>query len=136
MAITSKHGAALATVAGLAATAVVAAPSSAQTTGLRACHPSWNAVSFKVDRAPVLGDTFTDGTFTTTVTDVNVKADGSGEVYGFSMSDPGVSWWTTIIKGGPVSTVTPHRDLTDMNTKLSPGGRHYEISNIIFCYRP
>jgi hypothetical protein len=69
------------------------------------------------------------------VTAVRKKADGSGEVYGIDISQTGASVFYVIIKGGPTASVFPNGQTTGLNTQLSPGGRHYAISNVTFCYK-
>jgi hypothetical protein len=112
----------------------VAAPATAATGGgNQACRAGFSTL--KIDRAPVLGETITKGTFSVTITDVDLKADGSGEAYGFSFTSSGASKVYVIVKGGPDSNVHPVGETTDLDTSLSPGGRHYGISNVKFCYK-
>lgn len=126
--------------AGAAATIVAAfgatAPATAAVTGGNLACPA-GTTTLKIDRAPRVGETITDGTLTVVVTDVNVKADGSTEVYGFSYTYSGAEVVQTIVKAGPIASRFSVRTsgTTDLNTRLGPGGRHYEISNVKFCYR-
>jgi hypothetical protein len=84
---------------------------------------------------PALGDVYTDGKLTVTVTDVNYKADGSKEVYGFSIDITPASTFYVIVKGGPTNIRHNNGQTTDLDTRLGPGGRHYGISNVKFCYK-
>jgi hypothetical protein len=101
--------------------------------GNQECRAGFSTL--KIDRAPVLGETITKGQFSVTITDVDLKADGSGEAYGFSFSSTGASKVYVIVKGGPDSNAHPVGKTTDLDTSLSPGGRHYGISNVKFCYK-
>jgi hypothetical protein len=124
-------GGALALAATLAASAPAAAAPTSPRGGNLACPAGTTA--FKIDRAPVEGEVLTDGKLTVTITDVRLKADGSGEAYGFDYSASGATVVVTIVKGGP--TASRFRVTEGLDTKLSPGGRHYGISNVTFCYR-
>jgi hypothetical protein len=92
-------------------------------------------LTLKLDRAPVMGETITDGVLTVTITDVDLKADGSGEAYGFAITTEGAAKVYVIIKGGPRSNVSPVGKVADLDTSLAPSGRHYGISNVTFCYK-
>ena len=81
-----------------------------------------------------VGQVITDGTFTVTITDVDLKADGSGEAYGFAIDASGASVFYVIVKGGPTSIRHVNGQTTDLDTRVGPG-RHYEISNVTFCYK-
>jgi len=91
--------------------------------------------TLKIDRAPVEGEVITDGTLTVTITDVDLKVDGSGEAFGFAISTSGASAVYVIVKGGPRSVAFGVGRTTDLDTVLAPGGRHYGISNVKFCYK-
>lgn len=120
----------------LATTAVtaVAAPASAETTGAnRTCGTGFTAL--KIDRAPVEGEVISDGTLTVTVTDVDLKVDGSGEAFGFAISTSGASVVYVIVKGGPHTVSYGPTRTTDLDTILGPSGTHYGISNVTFCYQ-
>lgn len=128
-------GAALAT-SGLA----VAPAAAAEGGGNRGCGEGFTAL--KIDRAPILGEVITDGTYSATVVDLSYKADGSGEVYGFAvednLDDPDDSFDPVVyvvVKGGPTSIRHRNGQTEDLDTGLSPGGRHYAISNVTFCYQ-
>ena len=119
----------------LATTAVATASASAATKGGNvACRAGFTTL--KIDRAPVEGEVISDGTFTVTITDTRLKADGSGDVYGFDISWPGspVTKFYTIVKAGPDSNVSPLYRTKGLDTSLAPGGRHYTVSNVKFCY--
>ena len=92
-------------------------------------------MSLKVEGQPSVGDTFTSGGVTFTVTDVDYKADDRSEAYGFSVTAGGVSSFYVIVKGGNQSFAHLLNQGTDLDTGLSPGGRHYQISNFTFCYK-
>ena len=117
----------------LASTVVAAAPASATTMGgNQNCGAGFTTL--KIDRAPVEGEVITDGTLTVTITDVDLKIDGSGEAYGFAFSSSGASTVYVIVKGGPHSVSYGPSRTTDLDTVLAPGGAHYGISNVKFCY--
>jgi hypothetical protein len=118
----------------LAASVAGAAPASAVAGGgNQDCRAGFTTL--KIDRAPVEGEVITDGTLTVTITDVDLKTDGSGEAYGFAISSSGASVVYVIVKGGPRSVAYGATRTTDLDTVLSPGGRHYGISNVKFCYK-
>lgn len=111
----------------------IAAPASAVPGGgNQDCGAGYTAL--KIDRAPVEGEVITDGTLSVTITDVDLKIDGSGEAYGFAISTSGASTVYVIVKGGPHSVSYGPGRTTDLDTILGPGGRHYGISNVTFCY--
>jgi hypothetical protein len=130
-----NKGALAATGAALLATSVVgAAPASAAARGGNVdCRAGFTTL--KIDRAPVAGEVITDGTFSVKITSVRLKADGSREVYGFNILPSGASVFYTIVKGGPDSNVSPLGRVTGLDTSLAPGGRHYGVSNVKFCYK-
>jgi hypothetical protein len=97
--------------------------------GNRLCGEGKTAL--KLDRAPVLGETITDGRLRITITRVKSKVDDSREVYGFDYR-ANIGSVTTIVKGGPTAVTYARR--VNLDTKLSPGGRHYGISNVTWCY--
>jgi hypothetical protein len=118
----------------LAATVAGVAPASAETGGgNQACRDGFTAL--KIDRAPVAGEVITDGTLTVTITDVDLKIDGSGEAFGFAITSSGASVVYVIVKGGPRSVAFGAGRTTDLDTVLNPGGTHYGISNVTFCYK-
>jgi hypothetical protein len=88
--------------------------------------------SLKIDRQPVEGEIITDGTLSVLITDVRFKADGSGEAYGFDYQADGGTVVLTFVKGG--QRVSKFNTTTGLNTVLAPGGRHYQISYVNFCY--
>lgn len=117
----------------LASTVVGAAPASAAVNGgNQDCGAGFTTL--KIDRAPVEGEVITDGKLTVTITDVDLKIDGSGEAFGFAISTTGASVVYVIVKGGPRS-VTYEKRKIDLDTMLNPGGTHYGISNVKFCYK-
>lgn len=117
----------------LASTVVAAAPASAETGGgNQTCGAGFTTL--KIDRAPVEGEVITDGTLTVTITDVDLKIDGSGEAFGFAISTSGASVVYVIVKGGPHSVSYGPGRTTDLDTILGPSGTHYGISNVQFCY--
>ena len=119
----------------LASTMLGAAPASAAVNGgNQDCRAGFTTL--KIDRAPVEGEVITDGTLTVTITDVDLKVDGSGEAFGFAITTSGASAVYVIVKGGPRSVAFGVGRTTDLDTVLSPGGRHYGISNVKFCYKP
>lgn len=92
-------------------------------------------ITLKIDRQPVLGEVISDGTLSVTITQVDYKVDGSGEAYGFSYTSVGASTVYVIVKGGTQSVAYGSARTTDLDTILGPGGRHYGISNVKFCYQ-
>ena len=117
----------------LAGTMAGTAPASAVPLGgNQDCRAGFTTL--KIDRAPVEGEVITDGTLTVTITHVDLKIDGSGEAYGFAISSSGASVVYVIVKGGPRSVAYGAIRTTDLDTVLNPGGTHYGISNVKFCY--
>jgi hypothetical protein len=117
----------------LASAVVGAAPASAATNGgNQDCREGFTAL--KLDRAPVEGEVITDGQLSVTITDVDLKIDGSGEAFGFAITTSGASVVYVIVKGGPRSVAFGTTRTTDLDTVLNPGGTHYGISNVTFCY--
>ena len=118
----------------LASTVVGAAPASAADNGgNQDCRAGFT--SLKIDRAPVEGEVITVGKLAVTITDVALKIDGSGEAYGFAISTTGASVVYVIVKGGPRSVAFGTTRTIDLDTVLNPGGTHYGISNVTFCYK-
>lgn len=103
--------------------------------GNQECRDGFTTFKPAEDFTPVVGDVYTDGTITVTVTSVQKKADGSDEAYGFSIDVTGATTFYVIVKGGNISSAFPNGQTDDLDTRLSPGGRHYEISNVKFCYK-
>jgi hypothetical protein len=117
----------------IASLGTMAPTSAVENGGNRDCNAGFTTL--KYDGMPTLGDVYTDGTLTVTVTGVDYKADGSMEIYGFSADITGASTFYVIVKGGPTSIRHSNGQTTDLDTRLGPGGRHYGISNVKFCYK-
>jgi hypothetical protein len=124
----------------IAAVGATAPATAAEKGGNKQCGAGFTAL--KIDRAPVLGEVITDGRLTVTVTDVDRKVEESHELYGFAVevtgagtNPKGVMTFYAIVKGGPTAIAHNLGETDDLDTRLAPGGRHYGISNVTFCYK-
>lgn len=124
-----------AAVASLAVGPAIAAPATAKVGGGSSACPA-GTVGYKIDRAPVEGERIQRGALDVTIDDVRYKADDRTEAYGFDYTDNAGSLVTVIVKGGNVVSRFNKNLTTSVSTRLAPGGRHYEISYVKFCYRP
>lgn len=132
--MTRHTSAALAAAGAALVTAIATAPASAETMGgNQSCGAGFSTL--KIDRAPVAGEVITDGTLSVTITAVDLKVDGSDEAYGFAYTSSGATTVDVIVKGGPWSVSYGPSRTTDLDTTLAPGGAHYGISNVKFCYK-